>query len=346
LAVVERMRRSRKNSRFIVWALSAAVVFVLGLLAYTQTVNASVYQGEDGYSLYVSDTSSTVEEVFEPLMDQALVPHPRWFKLLLSLKGHPKARRGHYRIHGGVGMLQAIRMLEYGFEDPIWLRMRGYQTRSQIAAQWAELFGYPLDSATKALEKDLGFEQIVPNSYQVYWSYSPSALVERLQREYRVFWTETRKAKAARLQLSPEEVVVLASIVQAETKQPDELGRVAGLYLTRLKMGKRLEADPTAVFAYKQLYPNAGVIRRVTTKITSIDHPYNTYRRSGLPPGALATVEPAVLDAVLDAKPSGEVYMCADPKRPGYHVFARSYTEHLRNSARYHESLNRRGIRR
>ena len=58
------MRRSRKNSRFIVWALSAAVVFVLGLLAYTQTVNASVYQGEDGYSLYVSDTGSTVEEVF------------------------------------------------------------------------------------------------------------------------------------------------------------------------------------------------------------------------------------------------------------------------------------------
>ncbi len=111
-------------------------------------------------------------------------------------------------------------------------------------------------------------------------------------------------------------------------------------------MGKRLEADPTAVFAYKQLYPNAGVIRRVTTKITSVDHPYNTYRRSGLPPGALATVEQAVLDAVLDAKPSGEVYMCADPKRPGYHVFARSYAEHLRNSARYHESLNRRGIRR
>ena len=116
------MRRSRKKSRFIVWALSAAVVFVLGLLAYTQTVNASVYQGEDGYSLYVSDTSSTVEEVFEPLMDQALVPHPRWFKLLLSLKGHPKARRGHYRIpfskdainHLG-SMMRSKHLIQYWF---------------------------------------------------------------------------------------------------------------------------------------------------------------------------------------------------------------------------------------
>jgi len=180
----------------------------------------------------------------------------------------------------------------------------------------------------------------------VYWSYDPPALVERLQHEYRVFWTEERLWQADQLNLSPEEVVVLASIVQAETKQPDELGRVAGLYLTRLKMGKRLEADPTAVYAYKQRYPHSGIIRRVTGKITSIDHPYNTYRRSGLPPGALATVEPDVLDAVLFAAPSGEVYMCADPKRPGYHVFARSYAEHLRNSARYHQSLNRRGIRR
>ncbi len=86
-----------------------------------------------------------------------------------------------------VGMLQAIRMLEYGFEDPIWLRMGGYQTRAQIAELWSDVFGYPLDSATKALEKDLGFEHIVPNSYWVYWSYGPSALVERLQREYHVF---------------------------------------------------------------------------------------------------------------------------------------------------------------
>ncbi|MFM1884292.1 MAG: hypothetical protein RL168_476 [Bacteroidota bacterium] len=340
------MRRSRKNRPFIRWAIAAAVLFVLGIIGYTQTINAPVYQGEEGYSLYVSDTGVSIDEVFQPLMQEAKVPHPRVFTLLLSLKGNPKARRGHYRLHNGVGMLQAIRMLEYGFEDPIWLRMRGYQTRAQIAQQWSELFGYPMDSAQKALEVDLGFEQLVPNSYQVYWSYSPKALVERLRREYVVFWTETRKAKAARLKLSPQQVVVLASIVQAETKQADERSRVASLYLTRLKLGKRLEADPTAVYAYLQRYPKAGVIRRVTTKITGMDHPYNTYRRSGLPPGAMATVEPEVLDAVLEAAPSGELYMCADPKRPGYHVFARSYAEHLRNSARYHESLNRRGIRR
>ena len=115
-----------------------------------------------------------------------------------------------------------------------------------------------MDSATKALEQDLGFEHLVPNSYRVYWSYDPPALVERLQHEYRVFWTEERLWQADQLNLSPEEVVVLASIVQAETKQPDELGRVAGLYLTRLKMGKRLEADPTAVYAYKQRLPQCG----------------------------------------------------------------------------------------
>ncbi len=135
------MKRQRQKKRFIGVVFVSTVGFVLALLAYRFTVNAPVFQGEDGYSLYVRDTSSTVEEVFQPLMDQALVPHPRWFKVLLALKGNPQARRGHYILHGGVGMLQVIRMLQYGYEDPIWLRMGGYQTRdANCRCRWAALF--------------------------------------------------------------------------------------------------------------------------------------------------------------------------------------------------------------
>ncbi len=340
------MKRPRQKKRLSRIVLPLSSAFVLAILGYRLSVNAPVYRGEEAFSLFVRDTSHTIEEVLTPMIREGQVPHPHLFRLLLTLKGHPKAQRGHYSLNQDVGMLQAIRKLEYGFEDPIWLQVKGYQTRSQLAQQWVDLFGYPLDSAKKALEIDLGFEHVVPNSYQVYWSYSPRALVQRLEREYSVFWTETRKAKAARLKLSPVQVVVLASIVQAETKQADERSRVASLYLTRLKLGKRLEADPTAVYAYVQRNPEAGIIRRVGHHITSIDHPYNTYRNPGLPPGAMATVEQEVLDAVLKASPSGEIYMCADPQRPGYHVFARTYREHLQNSARYHAGLNRRGIRR
>ena len=87
------MKRQRQKKRFIGVVFVSTVGFVLALLAYRFTVNAPVFQGEDGYSLYVRDTGSTVEEVFQPLMDQALVPHPRWFKVLLALKGNPQARR-------------------------------------------------------------------------------------------------------------------------------------------------------------------------------------------------------------------------------------------------------------
>jgi UPF0755 protein len=66
-----------------------------------------------------------------------------------------------------------------------------------------------------------------------------------------------------------------------------------------------------------------------------VDHPYNTYRRKGLPPGPLATVHPPVIDSVLSARPNGELFFCANPSKPGFHLFAKTYAEHLAYRKRY-----------
>ncbi|KRO83987.1 MAG: hypothetical protein ABR87_05680 [Cryomorphaceae bacterium BACL7 MAG-121220-bin83] len=343
MAGIKRKKLRRTWQR---WSILGAVIFILAVVGFRWTANAPVMPSQEKeYALYVHDTGLTTAEVLQSFFAKENLHSPAALEALNALRRNPIAQRGHYTITAATGRMQLLRKLEFGYEDPVWLRMRGYQSREDIAEGWVAQFDYPKDSAMKALEV-LGFEQLVPNSYQVYWSYAPEALVEYLQRAHAAFWNAEREGRAAHLKLSPREVVILASIVQAETKQAEEWPRVAALYLSRLHMGKRLEADPTAVFAYKQVYPNTGVIRRVTHVISGIDHPYNTYRNKGLPPGALATVEPQVVDAVLSAQPNGELYMCADPQRPGFHVFARTYSAHLQNAARYHASLNRRGIRR
>lgn len=340
------MKRHRQKRRLIRGVFGVAMLFVLAIIGYRWTINAPVYVVEEPFDLYIADTGMTSWEALAPLRASGHLYRPTALQTLNSLRGNPKAQRGHYRITSGMGLMQLLRKIEFGYEDPIWLRIRGYQKAPAIETQLTEVFGYTADSAHAVLAKHMGFNQVIPNSYQVYWSYRPKDLAKRLTREHEVFWNPERLGRAARMGLSAEQVVVLASIAQAETKQRDELPRVAGLYLARLKIGKRLEADPTVVWAYLDRYPNAGVIRRVTTAMTNLNHPYNTYRRDGLPPGPLTTVEPEVIDAVLKAEAKNEIYMCADPDRPGYHAFARTYAEHLRNAARYHASLNRRGIRR
>ena len=344
--MAEVIKKTKK--RVCIWLLLGALCALLasGFFAYQSLKVYPLLTEGEMVTFYVPDSGLTVEEVLLPLEESGRLKNPNVYHFILRMKGNPIALKGHYQISQETTVLEAIRILAQGYETPVWLRMNGYKNLEQIAEQISEEFGYS-PGQTLAMLEEVGMAQIIPNSYQVYWSSSLDELQERLLQEFSVFWTSTRLEKAEELGLSPQEVVILSSIVQAETKEPTEWKRVASLYLARLEHGWPLEADPTAVYAYKLLHPeDKEVIRRVSTEITQLENPYNTYHVKGLPPGPLSTVETQIIDAVLDARPGNEFFMCADPDRPGFHVFAQSLREHNRNATRYHESLNRRGIRR
>jgi UPF0755 protein len=181
----------------------------------------------------------------------------------------------------------------------------------------------------------------LPNTYEVYASLTAAQFAQRMGREFDAFWTVDRTSAARKLGLTRYEATVLASIVQAESNQPEEWPRIAGVYLTRLKQGKRLEADPTVVYAVLDRGLAETPIRRVTGSMLRVSHPYNTYRNKGLPPGPLATVHPPVIDSVLASSATGELYFCANPSKPGFHLFSKSYSEHLRNRRRYLRAITR-----
>jgi len=157
--------------------------------------------------------------------------------------------------------------------------------------------------------------------------------------EYRQFWNDARKAKADTIGLSPVEISILASIVQAECKMSDEAPIIAGLYLNRLKKNYLLQADPTVVYANGDF-----TINRVLNVHKEIDSPYNTYKYRGLPPGPINAPEILYLDAVLNYSDHKYLYMCAREDFSGYHNFATNLQQHLNNARRYQRALNREGI--
>ncbi len=180
----------------------------------------------------------------------------------------------------------------------------------------------------------------IPNTYEFFWNSSPEDFLERMQKEYQRFWNEARKSKAKALGLSPVEVSTLASIVQKEqAKWEDEWPTIAGLYLNRLNIGMRLQADPTVKYALGQ--PD---LRRVLTRHLSINHPYNTYQNVGLPPGPICIPLPNTIDAVLNYEAHDYLYMCAKSDMSGKHAFAKDLAEHNRNARAFQRELNRRGI--
>ena len=180
----------------------------------------------------------------------------------------------------------------------------------------------------------------IPNTYEMYWDTSVEEFVERMHTEYERFWTKERDAKRKRSGLSRMQVMTLASIVYEETRKGDEMPRVAGVYINRLRKGMPLQADPTIKYALQDFG-----LRRILNKHLKHPSPYNTYINKGLPPTPICMPSITAIDAVLNYESHKYLYFCARETFDGYHNFAATYNEHLQNARKYQRELNRRGIR-
>ena len=201
--------------------------------------------------------------------------------------------------------------------------------------------------SNKGFNKENILSMYIPNSYNFFWNTSAERFNERMFEEYTRFWGDNNRVeKANKLKLSKKEVIILASIVNEESKENSELPRIAGVYLNRLKDNWKLQADPTVKFAAYKLdqYKNT-IIRRVLNKHLRINSPYNTYRNYGLPPGIISMPSIQAVDAVLNYEKHNYYFFAADPRRPGFHSFARSLSEHKKNARLFHKDLNKKGIR-
>jgi UPF0755 protein len=126
------------------------------------------------------------------------------------------------------------------------------------------------------------------------------------------------------------ELLIMASIIQKESGLPQELGVIAGLYLHRLSIGMRLQADPTVIYGLKDRYD--GEIHTVDLRT---DGPYNSYTRTGLPPTPIALAGAAVIRATAHPQKTDAIYFVASPKDDGSHVFSSTLEEQNAAVARY-----------
>jgi UPF0755 protein len=173
----------------------------------------------------------------------------------------------------------------------------------------------------------------------MYWNTTPEKFFKRMYDHYQNFWTPERKKQAADLNLTIQEVSVLASIVDAEALHDDEMPAVAGLYLNRIKKGMKLDADPTVIFAL-----NDFTIKRVLNRYLTYNSPYNTYLHTGLPPGPIMMPSVNAVKAVLNYQKNDYLYMCAKADFSGYHAFATNVADHLVNAHKFQQALNDRNI--
>ena len=174
----------------------------------------------------------------------------------------------------------------------------------------------------------------IPNSYELFVKSDLEKFLEKMKSEHDKFWNEERLVKAEKLGFSKFDVVNIASIASKESHKIDEFENIVGVYINRLRKGVKLQADPTVNYA-------KGSSGRVLFKDLTIQSKYNTYQNVGLPPGPICIPHPKAIDAVLNYGGHEYMFFCAKEDFSGYHNFAISYSEHLRNAAKWSKALNK-----
>ncbi|ONF97546.1 endolytic transglycosylase MltG [Sphingomonas jeddahensis] len=180
---------------------------------------------------------------------------------------------------------------------------------------------------------------ILPDSYAYQLNDTRAAVVGRMQKAMADYLAAAwKKRKPGIAVTTPEQAVVLASIVEKETSKPSERRTVAAVYTNRLKRGMPLQADPTVIYPITKGKPLG---RRIKRSELQAKNGYNTYASAGLPIGPIANPGRASIEAVLDPAASSALYFVADGT--GGHVFADTLQQHNANVAKWYAIRRARG---
>lgn len=330
------------------WLILTAFIAVLvsGVIGY-RFYNAVFHSNINRSGILYIPTGSGFEQVLDSLVRGKYLEDISSFKWVAARKHYQvRISPGAYTVKNGWNNNQLVDLLRSGNQTPVKVTINNIRFREELAGKLSKYLEPDSGAFMGVLNNDqiaseMGFTResfpmlIIPNTYEIFWSTSPLKFIGRMKVEYDRFWNESRKKRAIEMELSPLQIVTIASIVQEETNKNDEKPRIAGVYINRLKRGWLLQADPTVKFAMGNFQ-----IKRVLTTYLSTDSPYNTYKYAGLPPGPINFPEIVNVDAVLNAEHHNFMYFCAREDFSGYHNFAQSLAEHGRNAARYQNALN------
>lgn len=266
------------------------------------------------------------------LAEEGVVRYPLFFKIAAIVTG--KARQfkaGEYAFAAGATPEQVLEKISKG-------EVVVHKITVPEGLRTNEILGLLNDEKRLSGEIASGADEgaLLPETYHFLRGDNREALVGRMQADMKKLIAELWPNRKKDLPIeTPEQALVLASIVEKETGGADERSRVAAVFVNRLKKGMRLQSDPTTIYAIER---EKGLMARpLLTTDLAYDSPYNTYVYGGLPPTPICNPGRAAIEATLNPMDTDDLYFVATGT--GGHNFAASLKEHNENVKKYRLAL-------
>jgi UPF0755 protein len=278
---------------------------------------------------------TTLRSVSRQLAEQGAIPgSARTYYVMARLLGSgDPIQAGEFQIPKGMSGAAVLDLLQHG--RPL-LRLITVTEGMPSIVVGEKLAASPyLTGPTPEIAEG----SVLPDSYGFERGETRAALVQRMQQAMTMALAELWPKRSADCPVeTPEQAVILASIVEKETAKASERPMIAGVYCHRLRIGMKLDADPTVIYPVTKGKPLG---RRIKRSELNADNGYNTYKRPGLPEGPIGNPGKASIEAVLHPAETRALYFVADGT--GGHVFAETLAEQNANVAKWYAIRRQRG---
>jgi len=313
--------------------IGLAAVVVAGLIAIYALWWAP--GPKSGPHTIIVEQGSTIGTVARQLEKAGAIPgSARTYRAMARLFGSPDPiQAGEFEIPKGMSGAAILDLLQHG--KPLQRLITVTEGMPSIIVQERLAGSQYLTGAVPPVPEG----SVLPDSYGYERGEARSAVVERMQAAMTKALAQLWAKRGTDCPIStPEQAVILGSIVEKETGKPAERPLIAGVYCNRLRTGMKLDADPTVIYPITKGKPLG---RRILKSELEADNPYNTYRNAGLPPTPIANPGKASIAAVLHPAATKALYFVADGT--GGHVFAETLAEQNANVAKWFAIRKARG---
>lgn len=317
------------------WFLVGAAL-VFGIAMGSASLPYAGFQGE-AYLEFPHGSSSRV--IAQKLAEAGVIRYAWQFMLVRALRPAARLQAGEYCFRQPASVFEVFRRLVKG--DVFYYELavpEGYnmfdiagaleRLKLMSAAQFLKAAKDPSLIADMAPAAESLEGYLFPATYHVSRHSTAEHICRQMTGQFRKVWKELDPPPG----VSVHAVVTLASLVEKETAIPEERPLVASVYWNRLRLGMKLDCDPTVVYAAILDGQYGGSIQRLDL---DRKHPYNTYRVTGLPPGPIANPGRASLEAALHPAETPYLYFVAKPDGSGRHTFSRDIAAHGQAVAKY-----------
>jgi len=327
-----------KKYKYIIFGLLFILVFATFTIIYTYSeLNTKLLIHED--VIIVIPQNANIDQIVRILNSNNIFEPPFFYEIVMKLYanfGGGTFYAGSYKfsnMNTNKHVIESIfsgknmHILRVTFPEGITLRRFAKISQSVLGIEQRDFlrtvntdsiltkYGIPNKSAEGYL---------MPDTYEFFFGVEAEELVQRIMDHHLEIWNDDFADRAEEVGMSKHDVLTLASIIESETQVAEERPIVSGVYHNRLKKGWLLEADPTVQYAI-------GEQRRLLYRDLEINHPYNTYKNPGLPPGPINNPGKGSIEAALYPAIHEYMFFVALGDGSGKHNFAVSYSEHLSN---------------